>query len=642
MMHSKYTTFICITLITILIFSNFNLTQSSNKIKDETKNENDTCEANAKSKDTNRKQPRLPCSLYLSKSTIVDAQNKSLGLGLFAGTFIPKGYPIEPSDIVIQLIDFPSSHSNSSTMKSIHQWIDHYLHDGHLTGGQFEGENVLSSMPGIGMISNYYYDDNDNEKISYHNALPYRPDTNEADLARTNSPGAGAISHYYNMTYFASKDIYPGDEIFIMNQRNDDDDNDDNNIDDDNDDNNQRKKQNRAFIKTLPPGIGKRNIHWLQSNAICMDKIKSKRSKVKHVGRGAIATRHIAKNEIITTSPLLIIESKDMLQMRRVSQKNKKRIKKSQQLLLNYCFGHDNSTVLFFPYGPVVNFINHHPQSYNAKIQWSSYANDDLVITKNHSWPYQLSYSDLQALSSSSSSSSVSSSSSFPPLLIDFVATRDIKPKEEIYIDYGTTWQNAWDTHVQQWSSPPNAEAYAPAYVMDDVISKIRTVEEQQVHPYPENLITACFYKYTDYLNEQSKHKDRYIKNDNSQIHKQATTVQWKQTRGIFHYHYLRPCTIISRTDNVIMKQKNKQFNKDSKKPQTQSLYMVIVHNRANLPKDERIPKNMKLIVSHVPRHALRFADKLYTTDQNLQNAFRQPIGMPDEMFPTSWMNLNS
>ena len=34
---------------------------------------------------------------------------------------------------------------------------------------------------------------------------------------------------------------------------------------------------------------------------------------------------------------------------------------------------------------------------------------------------------------------------------MDVVATRDIQPDEEVFIDYGEEWEVAWGDHVQNW-----------------------------------------------------------------------------------------------------------------------------------------------------------------------------------------------
>ena len=519
----------------------------------------------------------VPCSLYLAESTI-----KNGGLGLFAGVPTPRGVPIGPSDIAIHLVDFPTK----NTSPLVQQFLESYVHDGHVTGGQFEGQHVLACLPGIGMIAN--------GKSESFNAIPYRPDVNEADVPRTFSPGAGAISHYYNMSFFALKDIHAGEEIFVKYT-----DADDSKM---NDDNTKSGQESKATTPT-----DKISLEWLAEHGICMDNLVAKKSKRKDLGRGAVATRFIPEGEIITTSPLLIIDDKNVFNTTRKI-KTKKKLTKGKQLILNYAFGHTNSTVLLYPYGPIVNFINHESNNPNAQIRWSTRMNKPEF---EEDWQNKLTANDINTLPPAS-------------LMIDYVATRNIYADEEIFIDYGLHWENAWKKHVQDWSPPPNAEAYAPSYVMDDVVSKIRTVEEQQIHPYPDNLMTACFYRYTDYLYSPEREK-----NTNIDTNKEATAVKWRATRGIFNFDYLRPCKIISRTDNVIIKEGT----------DPQSLYMVMIQNRRSLPKEEKIPKNEKHIVSHVPRHAIRFADKLYTTDQHLENAFRNPIGMPDGMFPNGLIN---
>ncbi|OEU11016.1 hypothetical protein FRACYDRAFT_246118 [Fragilariopsis cylindrus CCMP1102] len=38
-------------------------------------------------------------------------------------------------------------------------------------------------------------------------------------------------------------------------------------------------------------------------------------------------------------------------------------------------------------------------------------------------------------------------------LSMEIIALRDIKPGEEIFIDYGKEWENAWLEHVKTWNS---------------------------------------------------------------------------------------------------------------------------------------------------------------------------------------------
>lgn len=64
------------------------------------------------------------------------------------------------------------------------------------------------------------------------------------------------------------------------------------------------------------------------------------------------------------------------------------------------------------------------------------------------------------------------------------------------------------------------------------------------------------------------------------------------------------------------------------------------MRNRPNMDPKERIPSRRIHVVSGVPRIAIRFSDRLYTTDQHLDNAFRHEIGFPNDLYPEQWKDL--
>jgi hypothetical protein len=107
-------------------------------------------------------------------------------------------------------------------------------------------------------------------------------------------------------------------------------------------------------------------------------------------------------------------------------------------------------------------------------------------------------------------------------------------------------------------------------------------------------------------------------------------------TRGIFLLTHLQPCTVLKRTATA----KSTSLHQNNSKGGTTTYYTVQIRNRFGLPSSERIPKDMIHIITHVPRHAIRFSDKMYTTDQHLENAFRKEIGIPDDIFPEQWKDL--
>ena len=47
-----------------------------------------------------------------------------------------------------------------------------------------------------------------------------------------------------------------------------------------------------------------------------------------------------------------------------------------------------------------------------------------------------------------------------------------------------------------------------------------------------------------------------------------------------------------------------------------------------------------KVFVKGVPREAIEFVNKPYTSDEHMKSAFRHHIGIPHNIFPTEWMDI--
>jgi hypothetical protein len=82
-----------------------------------------------------------------------------------------------------------------------------YLWDGEETGGQYEGQQVMSVLPGIGMLTN--------GEAKLYNLLHYKLVVDDAGLMRHQSQGAGASTHYHNFTWYLQKDLDARGEIFV-------------------------------------------------------------------------------------------------------------------------------------------------------------------------------------------------------------------------------------------------------------------------------------------------------------------------------------------------------------------------------------------------------------------------------------------
>mmetsp|Transcript_16165 Transcript_16165/g.24251 ORF Transcript_16165/g.24251 Transcript_16165/m.24251 type:complete len:283 (+) Transcript_16165:1-849(+) len=277
----------------------------------------------------------------------------------------------------------------------------------------------------------------------------------------------------------------------------------------------------------------------------------------------------------------------DRGRLRMYKENNEKNILEydGDQLLLNYCYGHKNSSLVLFPYSPVTNFVNHNSDksAVNIKVQWSK--------SKTHK-AHWLNKTVEEILSEP-----------YAGLMLEFVALRDIEPNEEIFLDYGEDWDTAWEKHVENWQ--PNTQNIPPLYHLNNA-REIKTELEQIDKPYSDNVMTVCFMK-SNVVNSKNQ------------------PASWKK-----YSVYAEDASIGDSHKCKIIKRENKATR--------ETLYEVEVE----VEDDEDEGTSTKVIVNDVPRYAIEFVYRPYASDQHLKTAFRHHISIPDEIFPTKWMNLIS
>jgi len=183
----------------------------------------------------------------------------------------------------------------------------------------------------------------------------------------------------------------------------------------------------------------RRSVKELQEQGSCIDHLIVKPSTIPEAGRGAFAKRSLKKGSVVAPVPLIHLPDRAVLDMyeRGVTDPETGEATHASdepvhaQLLLNYCYGHSQSTLLLCPYGVVSAVVNHHASKANVQIVWSE------KITSKPEWlklPLEEWAYNYQA-----------------GLGFDYVALRDIEEGEEIFVNYSSEWQNAWDDHVAHW-----------------------------------------------------------------------------------------------------------------------------------------------------------------------------------------------
>ena len=290
----------------------------------------------------------------------------------------------------------------------------------------------------------------------------------------------------------------------------------------------------------------------------------------------------------------------------------------NRNLLLNYCYGHPNSDLLLLPFGPLVNFINHGGgEKANAKIRWhqvkkESHTNENLERRKEHHHPEMFDWpGDLVAITHGKG------------LMIDIVPTRDILEGDEILIDYGQEWDDAFTVHKTMWNSKANSKHRKHGYInADDYVKrhnsdKIHTLTERQQgahYEYPENMEIFCYYAI--HLQQQEQQK---LGNELDHGGEEDSNTNYYSWNDDGTHSCLRPCKVLSRY-------KNDQY------------HTIKLQKRHNMRVVDSCEIDSDIIISDVPKQAIRIVNKPYTTDVLLKVAFRHEIGVPADFYPEPWM----
>ena len=609
--------------------------------------------------------PEPMCDLFLAPSTIPGA-----GLGVFVGSAKRAGDVVGVGDVAIPIIDLyfqqGGSWYNYFSIFDEYQWL------GALMGMASESDTfdgTTAFVPGIDAAVNCNF--------ALLNVAKGSPEF-YASLHRSRDPAAGAITPYSGAPTKATNDIPPGGELFkdygsrwfISREQNlgkvpfvEDYERTDQLIqkwmglnatnamkDDLWTIIQQQPYENRRMELAMPQTSEKarqaanegirsifrpdatRSINELKSNGRCIDVIEERPSTLPGAGRGAFLKYPAKRGETITGSPLLHAfrslfhmyepDWDDDRREWRVDPETSEHT--GEQLIVNYCFGHGESTLLLCPYGAGVNLINHNRTQANIRVQFAPHGE----LSQNDEW-LRMEPSDFEFDYSVS-------------LAFDFVALRDIQPGEELFLDYGDGFEQAWLDHVSSWESTitdggdgggdlgndENAAEYKPASVWNDEerFNTLRTEDEQEENPYPSNLELHC---HTG-LGSIEIWKDKYeaLAYDNK---------LWASGDQTW------PCRIMGRywegTNDIFGDNSEgmKGYDADTRKRE-EGYYLY----RAEVDIHDNHQNYLRTkIWDRLPRGAFTFVDTKYSTDIHLPNAFRHEIHVPDNIWPAGWKDLD-
>jgi len=369
-----------------------------------------------------------------------------------------------------------------------------------------------------------------------------------------------------------------------------------------------------------------KSVDWIRKNGICLEQLVPKKSTLPDAGLGGFAQFGVKKDEIIVPAPVLQVVDKNILKLykRDVNVlKDPEAYEIGTGLIMNYCFGHPKSSMLLCPLTSAV-LLNHcssrtkecGPDGPNAAVRWSSgwdapsyeWRNKTLEEIEQHPWRV---------------------------LSLEVIATRDIAPGEEVFIDYGVEWEKAWADHVNHWKSPdvpPGFLTAQEANLQEGPIPETfisgdlrKTVD----HPY---LFTACQYitsgtdshgsRYSSPNPDWPKLTDKEILaqySSDGAKHVYSTDKGYAKHSDYSHW----PCTVLY---------PEKEEGK----------YMVRIHQSPFRKVDEAVwhKNGVPRILTNFSQESIHYFVKPESADQMLPGVFRHPIGIPDGLYPDHWLNV--
>ena len=233
-----------------------------------------------------------------------------------------------------------------------------------------------------------------------------------------------------------------------------------------------------------------------------------------------------------------------------------------------------------------MGYINHNQTRANVKVVWSKngqFSHDATWLKKR---PHEM-------LSTQSAR-----------LALDYVATRDIASGEELFLDYGDAWEEAWNNHIANWKQEFSAENYLGARDWNEVMgsSPIRTFKEAFYDPYPRNVHLRC---HVDIIEDEWE---------------PSSKLDWDAGEYGFE------CEVTERRIDVDGNQ----------------MYSVRVLTEEIDRWDTEFEGPELLDIGNVPREAIRFFDVPFTSDLFLEGTFRHFIGLPEQLMPQQWQNINN
>jgi hypothetical protein len=168
----------------------------------------------------------------------------------------------------------------------------------------------------------------------------------------------------------------------------------------------------------------------------CLTDVRIGTSTVEGAGKGLFAARDFTAGEVVTISPVLTLP-------KRVVDDSA-----ADSVLMNYCFSSPDSDLVIFPvnYGLMINHASGTNKA-NVAVDWYDWSPAVQTLSAKYHNSSGTVLQPLKLADKLAMSAQELFTADFAQLDIAYRATRAIRQGEELFLDYGGAWQEAWEQY---------------------------------------------------------------------------------------------------------------------------------------------------------------------------------------------------